>query len=123
MIKVRMLSTFIYPLLLYGREGRTLSTAMHKRLEATEMWFYRKILRITYTDRIKNGDLLSRIDMKRQLIKKVRRQQMKFFGHVIRNEDIENLVISGKIEGKRSRGRARMTYVTRVNGWETQRLK
>src|SRR5207244_1109161 len=54
---------------------------------------------------------------KRNLIITIRRRQISFFGHVMRNKEIENFSISGKIEGKRCRGRQRITYTKSLSVW------
>ena len=82
-----------------------MSATMTKKLEAAEMWFYLSILLISYTKHITNEEVLNRMATKRNLIITIRRRQMSFFGHVMRNKEIENFSISGKIEGKRCRGR------------------
>ena len=115
--KLNVLNTYVYSILLYGSECWTLSSDMTKRLEAVEMWFYRRILRISYTRHITNEEVLNRIGMTRKLINTIRTRQMSFLGHVMRNKEIENLSISGKIEGKRCRGRQRMTYSKSLSDW------
>ena len=102
---------------LYASECWTLSADMTKRLEAVEMWFYRRILRISYTKHITNEEVLNRMATTRNLIITVRRRQMSFFGHVMRNKEIEHFSISGKIEGKRCRGRQRITYTKSLSEW------
>ena len=115
--KLNVLNTYVYSILLYASECWTLSAAMTKRLEAVEMWFYRRILRISYTKHITNEEVLNRMATTRNLIITVRRRQMSFFGHVMRNKEIENFSISGKIEGKRCRGRQRITYTKSLSEW------
>ena len=115
--KLNVLNTYVHSILLYASECWTLSTAMIKKLEAAEMWFYRRILRISYTRHITNEEVLNRMATTRNLINTIRNRQMSFFGHVMRNKDIENLSISGKIEGKRCRGRQRITYAKSLSDW------
>src|SRR5437870_13500742 len=88
-----------------------------KKLEAVEMWFYRRILRISYTKHITNEEVLSRMATTRNLIITVRGRQMSFFGHVMRNKEIENFSISGTIEGNRCRERQRITYTKSISVW------
>src|SRR5437870_13335941 len=90
---------------------------MAKKVEAAEMWFYRSILRISYKKHITNEEVLNRMETKRNLIITIRRRQMSFFGHVMRNKEIENFSISGKIEGKRCRGRQGITYTKSLSVW------
>src|SRR5579872_6311482 len=109
---MNVLNTYIYSILLYASEYWTLSTDMTKRLEAAEMWFYRNILRITYTRHITNEEVLNKMAITRIILNTVRNRQMSFFGHVMRNKEIENIIISGKIEGKR-----RITYAKSLSEW------
>src|SRR5437870_6601548 len=90
---------------------------MTKKLEAVEMWFYRRILRISYTKHIMNEEVLRRMATTRNLIITVRGRQMSFFGHVMRNKEIKSFSISSKIEGKHCRGRQRIIYTKSLSEW------
>ena len=115
--KRRILTFYIRPVLLYGSKCWTVSPAMHKKLEATEIQFNRSILRISYTEHITNEEVLRRMSTRRQLIFVIRTQQMRFFGHILRHKEIETIVATGKVEGKRSRGRQRLTYCKSLSNW------
>ena len=67
---------------------------------AAEMWFLRRMMRIKWTDRIINKEVLRRAHTERGLIYTIINKQMRFMGHVIRKDTIEALVLMGKIEGK-----------------------
>src|SRR5438552_17549370 len=84
-----------------------MSATMTKKLKAVEMWFYRRILRISYTKHITNEEVLSRMATTRNLTITV----------LGRNREIESFSISGKIEGKRCRGRQRIIYTKSLNEW------
>lgn len=116
-IRLRTLSCYILPILMYGCESWTITNAMEKRINAAEMWFLRRMLCISYTDRITNEEVLQRTKTKRTLLKKIRKQQSKFFGHIMRRETLEHLVTTGKLEGKRSRGRQRMKMIDGITSW------
>ena len=111
--RLRLLKCYIWSVLLYGAESWTISKTMQDRLQAAEMWFVRRMLRISWTDRISNEQVLSRAGTHRQLIKTIITRQIRFLGHVLRKEQLEDLALTGKIEGRRSRGRQRLTYL----GW------
>src|SRR5438034_4414547 len=115
--KLNVLDTYVYSILLYASECWTTSATMAKKLEAVEMWFYRRILRNSYTKHITNQEDLSRIATTRNLIITVRGRQMSFFGHVMRNKEIESFSIRGIIEGKRCRGRQRIIYTKSLSEW------
>ena len=76
------------------------------------MWFLRRMLRISYKDRVTTEKVLRRAKVDRTLMKDIVKRHMEFFGHVIRKEELENLVVTGFIEGNRARGRQRETYLT-----------
>ena len=59
--------------------------------------------------------------MERKLIGEIRTRQLRFLGHVIRKDGQENLALTGKLEGKRSRGRNRMVWMTSLNAWIAER--
>ena len=69
------------------------------------------MLKVPWTDKVSNNEVLNRANTERSLIKVLYKRQMKFFGHVMRKEKFENLVTTGKIEGKRARGRQRGTFL------------
>ena len=78
-------------------------------------------MKIPWTDKICNADVLSRALVKRKLIKDIRVRQLNFFGNITRKDGLENLAMAGRIEGKRSRGRRRVTWMSSVKGWLQQR--
>ena len=84
---------------------------MKKRIEATELWFLRRMLKLPWTSRISNEEVLQRADSKRKLLWTIRERQLEFLGHVMRKEVIENLVVTDKTDGKGDRGKQRMTFV------------
>ena len=69
---------------------------------------------ISYMEHVTNVEVLRRANTKRKQLSKMVNSQANFFGHVMRKEEIKNLVITGYVEGKRARGRQRETYLTYV---------
>ena len=69
------------------------------------MWCYRRVLRIPWTERKTNAWVLDKIGNRLMLREMVRRQKLHFFGHVIRRKGLERTIITGKVNGKRKRGR------------------
>ena len=70
------------------------------------------MLRISYTDMVTNTEVLHRTNVQRIRMKDIVGRHMLFFGHVIRKEEMENLVVTGYVEGKRDKGRQRETFLT-----------
>ena len=81
---------------------------MEKKLEAAEMWFIRRRIRMSWTEKRSNESILKEINTERSLIKTIRKRQLEFVGHIYRYQGLEHLAPTGKIEGKRSRGRQRI---------------
>ena len=113
--KTRILKTYIWSVLLYGCECWTINKVMERKLEAAEMWFIRRMLRVSWTDKKTNEAVLKEANLERSLMKTLRQRQLKFLGHVCRHKGLEHLAITGKIEGKRSRGRQRITFIESLN--------
>ena len=72
----------------------------------------RRMMSIPWTNKLTNEEVLQRAGVERKLIGEIRTRQMRFLGHVIRKDGLENLALTGKMEGKRGRGRKRMLWMT-----------
>lgn len=119
--KIRILKGYVWSVLLYGCECWTIDNETRKRLEAVEMWFLRRMLKISWTEKKSNAEVLTTAGTTRSLIKTIRKRQMTFLGHVYRKNGIESLAVCGKISGRRDRGRQRLTYVESLNQWATNK--
>jgi len=86
---------------------RDVDTGDEARLEAAEMWFLQRMLRIPWTDRETNSNVLNRADIERHLLKTNRSKQAEFWGHVIIKSKLENLVMTCKFDGTKGPGRPR----------------
>ena len=109
-IRLRMLKCFVWSVLLYGCEAWTLNRELRRRVEAAEMWFLRRMLRIPWTARMTNERVMELAGVRRELMAEVRKRQLKVLGHILRHDALEKDVFLGKIEGRRARGRQRMTF-------------
>ena len=85
------------------------------KLKTIEMLFHRRMIRISWKDHVSNEEVLRRANTERSLIKNILQRQLSFLGHIMRKENIEHLVVTGKIEGKKSRGRPRLTYISSLS--------
>ncbi|GFN96869.1 endonuclease-reverse transcriptase [Plakobranchus ocellatus] len=82
------------------------------------MWFIRRMMRISWTEKKMSNELvLKEANLERSLLKTIRQRQLQFLGHVCRHKGLEHLAITGKIEGKRSRGRQRITFIENLKSW------
>jgi hypothetical protein len=109
--RLRVLKCYVWSTLLYGCEAWTITKGMERKLEAAEMWFLRRMLKIRWVEKISNIEVLRKMGTTRNLMKSIRKRQLEFFGHVMRKGGLENIATTGKIEGKRARGRQRIKYL------------
>ena len=116
--KIRVMKTYVWSVLLYGCECWTINKERERQLAAVEMWFIRRMMRISCREKKSNGAVLKDANSERSLIKTIRKRQLTFFGHICRHKGLEHLSITGKIEGKRSRGKQGTTFIESVNSWE-----
>ncbi|GFO22434.1 UDP-glucuronosyltransferase 2a1-like [Plakobranchus ocellatus] len=114
----RALQCYIEPVLMYGCEAWTISKQIQNKLEATVMWFLRRMLRIPWTAKKTNERVLNEANKRRSLVRTIiRKRQATFLGHVMRRGKLEHLVTTGKFEGKRSRGRQREKIMDGLATW------
>ena len=83
------------------------------------MWVYRRMLKISWTDRVRNTDVLARMKKEVEVLYEIKRRKLDYFGHVIRNEKYRllQLVMEGKIEGKRKQGRRKTSWLKNLRDW------
>ncbi|GFO01374.1 retrovirus-related pol polyprotein from type-1 retrotransposable element r2 [Plakobranchus ocellatus] len=108
---------YIEPVLMYGCEAWTISKQIQNELEATEIWFLRRMLRIPWTAKKTNKRVLNEVNKRRSRVRTIWKRQATFLGHVMRRGKLEHLVTTGKFEGKRSRGRQREKIMDGLAKW------
>lgn len=118
-LRIRMLKCYIFSTLLYDSEAWTLRKAEMDRLEAFERWCYRRMLRISWTDRVINTDLRRRIQQDEEVINTLKKRKLQYFGHVMRGPKYTLLqnIMEGKINGKRSQERRRTSWLKNLRDW------
>jgi hypothetical protein len=85
------------------------------------MWFLRRMMKVPWTAKVSNKIILQMANETRTLIKDIRKRQSDFFGHIVRKEQIEHIVITGKISGRRDRGRQREKNLDGLANWLGER--
>ena len=105
--KFRVSKTYVWSTLTYGCECWTITSDIEKKIEAAEMWSIRRMLRISWTEKKPNVNVLREENVQRSLLKTIRKRQMEFLGH----RGLEFLSLTGKVEGKRDRGKQRITFL------------
>ena len=108
--KVSLVKAMVFPVVMYGCESWTIKKAEHQRIDAFELWCWRRLLRVPWTERRSNQSVLKEISPEYSLEGLMLKLKLQYFGHLIRRTDsLEKTLILGKIEGGRSRGRQRMS--------------
>lgn len=107
-IKKKIVKTVIWPTALYAAETWTLKKEDIKRIEALEMWLWRRMEKVPWTAKKSNKEVLQTVEEERQLLNTVVTRKKKWIGHVLRGDSLLRLVIEGRMEGKRPRGRKRI---------------
>ena len=95
--------------LTYGAETWTISKTLAGRINAVEIWTYRKMLRLPCTKHKTNEEVIDMLSTEKQLLSNIVNEKCQYFGHLIRRNELQRQLLEGKIKGKRSRGRSRIT--------------
>ena len=110
--KVHLVKAMIFPVVVYGCESWTIKEAESQRIDAFELWCWRKLLRVPWTTRRSNQSILKEISPKYSLERLMLKLKLQYFGHLMRTTDLfEKTPMLGKIEDGRSRGQQRMRWL------------
>ena len=102
----------IFPVVTYGCESWSIEKAEHQRIDAFELWCWRRLLRVTWTARRSNQSILKEISPEHSLEGLMLKLKLKYFGYLMqRTDSFEKTLMLGKIEGRRRRGRQRMRWL------------
>ena len=108
----------VFPTALYGCEAWTIHNTDAKRITSFEMKCYRKILRISWMEKVTNKEVLSRLDIKTtMLLQKAKTLKLKYFGHIKRHDTLVRHILEARIDGRRGRGRPTRRWEQDVNDW------
>ena len=109
--KVHIVKAMVFPVVMYGCDSWTIKTAECQRIDAFELWCWRRLLRVPWTSRRSNQEISPKYSLE-GLMLKLKRQ---YFGHLVRRADsLEKSLMLGGIEGKRRRGRQRMRWLDSI---------
>src|SRR5574337_77382 len=110
--KARLVKAMVFPVVMYGCESWTVKKAERRRIDAFELWCWRRLLRIPWTARQSNLSILKEISPGISLEGTMLKLKLHYFGHLMRRVDsLEKTLILGGIEGRRRRGRQRMRWL------------
>ena len=110
--KVRLVKAMVFPVVMYGCESWTVKKAEHWKIDAFELWCWRRLLRVPWTARRSNQSILKEVSPGCSLEGLMLKLKLQYFGHLMRRADsLENTLMLGKIEGRRRRGQQRMRWL------------
>ena len=110
--KVCLVKAMVFPLVKYGCESWTIKKAKRQRIDAFELWCWRKLLRVPWTARRSKQSILKEISPEYSLVGLMLRLKLQYFDHLMRRADsLEKTLMLGKIEGRRRRGQQRMRWL------------
>ena len=118
---VHLVKAMIFPVVMYGCESWTIEKAQHRSINASELWCWRRLLRVSWTARRSNPSNLKEINPENSLEGLTLKLKLQYFGHLMwRADSFEMTLMLGKIEGRRRRGRQRMRWLmaSQLNGHE-----
>ena len=102
----------VFPEVMYGCESWTIKKAERRRIDAFELWFWRRVLRVPWTARRSNQSVQKEISSEYSLEGLMPKLKLQSFGHLMRKADsFEKTLMLGKIEGRRRRGRQRIIWL------------
>lgn len=118
-LRIRLLRCYVFSILLYGVEAWTINSNEMRRLEAFEMWCYRRILKISWIDKVRNLDILKHLNKNTEILCTIKRRKLEYFGHVMRGAKYRLLqnIMQGKIAGKRGSGRRKTSWLKNLRDW------
>ena len=105
----------VFPVVVYGCESWTIKKAEHRRIDAFELWYWRRFLRVPWTARRSNQSILKETSPGCSLEGLMLKLKLQYLGHLMRRVDsFEKTLMLGKIEGRRRRGRQRMRWLDSI---------
>ena len=110
--KVHLIKAMVFPVVMYGCKNWTIKKAEHQRVDAFELWCWRRLLRVPWTARRSNQSILKEIGPGCSFKGLMLKLKLQYFGHMMRRADsLEKTLMLGKIEGRRRRGQQRMRWL------------
>ena len=110
--KVHLVKAMVFPVIMYGCENWTVKKAEHQRIDAFELWCWRRLLRVPWTASRSNQSILKEISPGISLEGMMLKLKLQYFGHLMRRVDsLEKTLMLGEIGGRRRRGQPRMRWL------------
>ena len=116
--EVRLVKAMVFPVVMYGCESWTTKKAECWRIDAFELWCWRRLFRVPWTARKSNQSILKEISPEYSLEGLMLKLKLQYFGHLLRRTNsFEKTLMLWRIEGKRRRGRQRMRWLDGITDW------
>ena len=113
--KVHLVKAMVFPVVMYGCDSWTIKKAERQRIDAFELWYWRRLLRVPWTARRSNQSILKEISPGSSLEGLMLKLRLQYFGHLMwRADSFEKILMLGKIEGRRRRGQQRMRWLDAI---------
>ena len=111
-INVHLVKDMVFPIVMYGCGIWTIKKAEHRRIDAFELWCWRRLLRVPWTARKYNQSILKEISPEYSLERLMLKLKLQYFGHLMqRTDSLEKTLMLGKIEGRRRKAWQRMRWL------------
>ena len=116
--KVHLVKALVFPVVMCGCESWTIKKAEHQRIDAFELWCWRRLLRVPRTARRSSQSILKEIIPEYSLEGLILKLKLQYFGHLMqRTDSLEKTLMLGKIEGRRRRGRQWTRWLDDITNW------
>ena len=113
--KVHLVKAMVFSVVMFGCESWTIKKAEHQRINAFELWCWRRLLRVPWVARRSNQSILKEISPEYLLEGLMLKLKLQYFGHLMqRTDSLEKTLMLGKIEGRKRRGRQRMRWLAGI---------
>ena len=110
--KVRLVKAMVFAVVMYGCESWTITKAEHRRIDAFELWCWRRLLKVPWPERRSNQSILKETSPEYSLEELMLNLKIQYFGHLVQRTDLFNKTLMlGKIEGGRRRRRQRLRWL------------
>jgi len=119
-VKKRILQCYVLPVVRYSCESWTLNQDLCRRINAFEQWCYRRLLKIKWTDRISNEEVLRRMNMENMsLYNSIKKQKLSYAGHLLRGSAGKTAlqILEGKMNVTKAQGRPRRMWIDDIKSW------
>ena len=115
--KVKLVKVLVFPIVLYGAETWTMRKHERRKIDAFELWCWRRVLRVSWMERKTNMSSIENIKPEWTLESRVAKAALSYFGHVVRAGGMEDDVMLGRMNGAIKRGRPRQRWVDTLKGY------